>query len=216
MNYPVLVGVFSGVCCLGLLNILVYVYLRVRGLGLKRTRVKTMIVLGSGGHTAEMLKLISYMDLYKYAPRVYVVAETDSHSESKAIKQEMDMQDNLSEPKIFRIPRSREVGQSYFTSFLTTCYSFAFGIVAVLIHRPDVVLVNGPGTCIPIVVAATIFRCMGLISGKVIYIESIARVTRLSLSGKILYYLGWADSFEVMWKRLTQKYPRAHFAGRLY
>jgi beta-1,4-N-acetylglucosaminyltransferase len=46
-------------------------------------KVKTMIVLGSGGHTAEMLKLVGTIDLDRYTPRCYVVAATDHHSQTK-------------------------------------------------------------------------------------------------------------------------------------
>jgi hypothetical protein len=53
----------------------------------------------------------------------------------------------------------------------------------VLDHRPDVVLLNGPGTCIPIAAAALLLRLLGVCCGRVVYVESIARVYRLSLSG---------------------------------
>ena len=37
-----------------------------------------------GGHTSEMLRIISKMDLEFYTPRKYVVADTDGHSAEKA------------------------------------------------------------------------------------------------------------------------------------
>jgi beta-1,4-N-acetylglucosaminyltransferase len=51
---------------------------------------------------------------------------------------------------------------------------------------------------------------------SLIYIESIARVHRLSLSGKILYHLRLSDSLLVQWPELQAKYPRAHYAGRVF
>ncbi len=51
---------------------------------------------------------------------------------------------------------------------------------------------------------------------KVIYIESIARTKKLSLSGKILYKLRLADLILVQWKELAEKLPGTKFAGRLY
>ena len=44
-------------------------------------------------------------------------------------------------------------------------------------------LVNGPGTCIPICASAWLARLLGVAGGRVVYVESIARVYRLSLSG---------------------------------
>ena len=42
--------------------------------------VRTMIVLGSGGHTAEMLTLLQGLDFRLYGPREYVLATTDHTS----------------------------------------------------------------------------------------------------------------------------------------
>ena len=52
--------------------------------------------------------------------------------------------------------------------------------------------------------------------GQIIYFESIARVSSLSLSGKILYDLRLADLFFVQWPDLQQRFPRALYAGRLF
>lgn len=52
--------------------------------------VKTMIVLGSGGHTAEMLMLLESMDRAFYCPRVYVAANTDHMSATRALSREQE------------------------------------------------------------------------------------------------------------------------------
>ena len=46
-------------------------------------RVRTVVVLGSGGHTTEMMKMISSLDSQIYTPRIYFIAETDKFSLSK-------------------------------------------------------------------------------------------------------------------------------------
>ena len=43
------------------------------------------------------------------------------------------------------IPRSREVGQSYLSSILSTLKAFANCITMVYKERPSLLLVNGPG-----------------------------------------------------------------------
>lgn len=48
---------------------------------------------------------------------------------------------------------------------------------------------------------------------QIVYVESLARVDTLSVSGKLLYYV--ADRFLVQWPELKEKYPRAEFYGRL-
>eukprot|EP00879_Flechtneria_rotunda_P025794 GHRR01027441.1.p2 GENE.GHRR01027441.1~~GHRR01027441.1.p2 ORF type:complete len:104 (+),score=23.07 GHRR01027441.1:593-904(+) len=83
----------TSLVCLLALHILVFVcrtaYLLLRHSPLKpKGPVRTMIVLGSGGHTAEMLMLVESMDKQFYNPRVYVVAETDKMSAKRALTQE--------------------------------------------------------------------------------------------------------------------------------
>lgn len=50
----------------------------------RKSSAKIVIVLGSGGHTAEMLRLIKPLNFDKYTRRVYVVSSGDTLSEGKA------------------------------------------------------------------------------------------------------------------------------------
>ncbi len=59
-------------------------------------------------------------------------------------------------------------------------------------------------------------RILGLASTQIVYVESIARTRRFSLSAKLLYHLRMADLLFVQWEHLAKTYPRAVFAGRLY
>ncbi|KAG2492187.1 hypothetical protein HYH03_009435 [Edaphochlamys debaryana] len=185
----------------------------------KRTKpAKTLVVLGSGGHTAEMLMLMDSMPLQLYSPRTYVVAATDPMSGNKALTREQKWQKTTSPTGfvVHQIPRSREVGQSYITSIGTTLYSLVFAFGLVFLERPEMVLVNGPGTCIPICAAAFVYRVLGLGRAQIVYVESIARTRRFSLSAKLLYHLRMADLLFVQWEALAKTYPRAVYAGRLY
>ena len=95
--------------------------------------LKTLVVLGSGGHTTEMLHLIKNLNQDRYDPVVLVIATSDrtslrrvqAYPHSLPIKNKDNLTENINEC-IFRIPRSREVGQSYWTSILSTIYSFFF------------------------------------------------------------------------------------------
>jgi len=46
-------------------------------------RIPTMVVLGSGGHTTEILRLSSALNSEVYQPRSYVIADSDVRSEEK-------------------------------------------------------------------------------------------------------------------------------------
>nr|GEV28276.1 UDP-N-acetylglucosamine transferase subunit ALG14 homolog [Tanacetum cinerariifolium] len=88
-----------------------------------------------------------------------------------------------------QIYRSREVGQSYITSVGTTLLAIGHALWLMVKIRPQVILCNGPGTCIPICAIAFVFKILGIRWSYIFYVESIARVKRLSLSGLLLYKL---------------------------
>lgn len=114
----------------------------------------------------------------------------------------------------YAIPRSREVGQSYVTSVFTTLWALAGTVSLVWRIRPDLVLCNGPGTCVPVCAAAFLGRFLGVWSPRILFVESACRVHSLSLSGRILYST-LADSFLVQWPDLHRKYPATTLTGLL-
>lgn len=155
----------------------------------------------------------------RFCPRFYVAAATDNMSLQKAYLLEENVF-NLSGGKggstqFLQIYRSREVGQSYITSIGTTFLALVHALWLMIRIRPQVVLCNGPGTCVPLCVIAFLFKMVGVRWSSVFYVESIARVRKLSLSGLLLYKLRIADQFFVQWPQLQRKYPRAHYVGCL-
>ncbi|KPP77697.1 UDP-N-acetylglucosamine transferase subunit ALG14-like, partial [Scleropages formosus] len=176
--------------------------------------VSVLAVAGSGGHTTEILRLMESLSA-SYSPRHYVIADTDHMSEDKictleAAKNTSDLQKNFT---IHRIPRSREVRQAWSSSVLSTANALLYSVPLVFRLRPDMVLCNGPGTCVPLCVAALFLGLLGLKKVLIVYVESICRVETLSLSGKILYYL--SDYFFVQWSTLKDKYPGSIYMGRI-
>lgn len=137
---------------------------------------------------------------------------------------------------LLRIPRARRVHQSYLTSPFTTLYSLAYclwhiSLSPLLVARrdqrcfADLILLNGPGSCVPIACAAFLprvssSRCritesrpadvltlsrprrqlLALPSPSLVYIESLARTRRLSVSAKLVRPL--VDRFFVQWETL--------------
>ena len=180
---------------------------------LKKT-ARVLVVMGSGGHTLEMLKLIKNLNQNLYQPRLYVIAEADNFSKYK-IEEFEKMSKTISNDNfiILEIPRSRKVNQSYFTSVITTLYSTLKSVPIVFNFKPDLILCNGPGTCVPICGVGFLLNTLFLSKTKIIFIESICRTKTLSLSGKILLYL--ANVVIVQWLELYKKYPKTLFLGRL-
>ena len=106
------------------------------------TTLSTMVVFGSGGHTAEMLKMIRALSTKQYGPFYFILAQTDGTSKGSIDAARLPFAVTAS---IFTIFRSREVHQGWVLTFFTTLYSLFQSFLLVARLRPDVLLVNGPG-----------------------------------------------------------------------
>lgn len=195
-----------------------YYYLTNMGSMVRVKRKKpasTLVVLGSGGHTAEMMTIVKQLNKKNYSPRHYILASTDSTSESKVLNYE-EPTTSKNDYEIFRISRSRHVGQSYLTSAFTTIRSIWQCIPLVYHLQPDLVLCNGPGTCVPICLIAFMLKVFAAIDVqcKIVFVESYCRVKTVSLSGKILAWI--ADGFVVQWPQLANYSPKVKYFGRLF
>ena len=168
-------------------------------------RIATLVVLGSGGHTAEMLRLIADFDFDRYGPLTLVTAATDTTSRAKA-ERELP-REALATARWAAIPRAREVGQSFGSSVPSTLKALFACVHLIWTAAPELVLVNGPGTCVPVAVLGRLF------GSRVIFVESWCRVESLSLTGRIMYWV--AHRFVVHWPELARRYPRAEYLGRI-
>ncbi|KAG8468085.1 hypothetical protein KFE25_007137 [Diacronema lutheri] len=185
----------------------------------REKHVRVLAVLGSGGHTAEMLRLLtSLCQREEYAHVEFVLADTDLSSRASAelLRERLVHTERPFPPVSFRvIPRSREVGQSYLSSVLTTLRALVGTIATVSASRADLVLCNGPGTCLPVCLVARALTLVTLRPTVIVYVESMARVRSLSLTGRIVWKLGIADAFFVQWECLAARHPGTVFRGRL-
>ncbi|KAE8453107.1 hypothetical protein EG329_012294 [Mollisiaceae sp. DMI_Dod_QoI] len=193
-----------------------------------------VIVLGSGGHTAEMMSLLRDIDPRRYFHRTYIVSSGDSFSTSKAHEIERTIQlkyrssaDNPTEAEEFDsctgiwdvkvVPRARKIHQPLYTTpfssiwCLVKClhalHSTAKTSRAAPGEYPDVIITNGPATAVIVILAAAILKFFAIVplnKMKTIYVESWARVRTLSLSGKILLRAGICDRFLVQWEILAK------------
>lgn len=75
-------------------------------------------------------------------------------------------------------------------------------------EKPDVIICTGVLATIPMCLTAKMFR------KKVVYIESFAKVTTPTSTGKLLYK--FADRFYVQWESMKEIYPNAMCLGGIY
>lgn len=74
-------------------------------------------------------------------------------------------------------------------------------------ERPDIIVSTGALATVPAIVLGRLF------GARVIYIESQARTSSLSLTGRLAR--GFADVFFVQWEHLSEAVPGAIFRGML-
>jgi len=221
-----------------------------------------MIVLGSGGHTTEMLSMLQRsvsdpnpaqkLNWKDYSYRTWVVGSGDSISAERAKEFEemaLSMQEDLSAGKVKRatdigpgkyeiktVPRAREIHQPLLTSPISSVKCMMACRDVLLAHTtdtrdghagkageidfPDVILCNGPATATIMVFTSVLLRffdtkgCSTRGKLRTIYVESWARVKRLSLSGRLLCRV--VDRFLVQWPQLEKAAGgRAQYMGVL-
>lgn len=75
-------------------------------------------------------------------------------------------------------------------------------------EKPEVVISTGALATVPMCIIAKVFR------KKLIFIESFAKITSPTLTGKLLYK--FADQFYVQWGDMIKVYPNAIYKGGIY
>ncbi|KAK4949793.1 UDP-N-acetylglucosamine transferase subunit [Elasticomyces elasticus] len=236
---------------------------RPRGLPSHPTHL--LVVLGSGGHTAEMLNILSQNPGLQndFTHRTYVVSSGDDFSALKAHEFEKQLlsylaSTNISTPEstaskydVVTVRRARRVHQSILTTPISSlvCLSDCFAVLTGSHYDikparpsrnkyPDLILTNGPGTGVIVVLASLLLLFLGyggpstvstsanskdadkqdLLAGsgqmRSIFIESWARVKTLSLSGRLLKPL--VNRFIVQWPELVKSEgDRVEYIGPL-
>ncbi|KAL6305061.1 glycosyltransferase family 1 protein [Sparassis latifolia] len=215
-------------CCLRLYAILPEGKKVIRRTRRRSETCSLAVFLGSGGHTSEVISLLSSLDFSRYTPRTYYIGEGDTLSMKKAIVLEsLKVVDYASSsvqslvPYTFvTLPRARRVHQPLLTTPITALRSLAVCVYhttfAPLLPNaisPEVLIVNGPGTCFVLCLATYVNKFVGLTHPALIYVESFARVRTLSLSGKLLRPL--VDRFIVQWPDLLRDGKKGDYRGWL-
>lgn len=174
-----------------------------------------MIFLGSGGHTGEMMRILANVDLNNFN-RTWVTSSGDSTSILKCKKYEDErLTSGQNKLDYLVLHRARTVGESIILSVFSTVRSLISTIKHLyeLPQFPSILLLNGPGTSVPLAYIIFLLKFLGLCKTRIIYIESLARVKQLSVSGLLI--LPITDRFIVQWKQLAVKYKRAEYYGIL-
>ena len=152
-------------------------------------KIKICFAASSGGHYEQLLMLKPLMEKYDS----FILSEkTLYNAEVKNQKMYFLKQVNRKEKL-----------------FIFSMIQNAFASLKIYFkEKPNVVICTGVLAMIPM---CLLVKFTG---GKLIYIESFAKVTSPTLSGKLLYK--FADRFYVQWESMLRIYPNAIYLGGIY
>lgn len=150
---------------------------------------KICFAASSGGHYEQLLMLKPLMEKY----RSFVITEKTQY------KSVVDGQ------KMYYMKQVNRKEKTFILAMLINAFKSLFIFIK---ERPDVVITTGVLAMIPISLLAKIFR------KKLVYIESFAKITSPTETGKFLYK--YADRFYVQWESMKEFYPDAVYLGGIY
>lgn len=151
--------------------------------------MKIVFAASSGGHFEQLMMLKPLMEKYD---SFILTEKTDYSVGTQDINVVYLKQINRKEP-LFII----KLIANTFSSFRVF-----------MKEKPDVMITTGVLAIIPFALIMKLFK------KKLIYIESFAKVTSKTLSGKLLYK--FADQFYVQWEEMLKLYPNAIYKGGIY
>lgn len=149
---------------------------------------KVCFAASSGGHFEQLMMLRPLMEEYQS----FIVTEKTSYNIKSKFKTYYMTQVNRKEKTfIFKM----------LVNTIKSIYIF-------IKERPDYMITTGVLAIIPLSFIIKIFR------KKLIYIESFAKITSPTLTGRLLYK--HADRFYVQWEKMLEVYPNAIYKGGIY
>ncbi|CEI65476.1 hypothetical protein FVEN_g8745 [Fusarium venenatum] len=185
-----------------------------------------LFVMGSGGHTKEMLMMMDdgYCSFQNFHRR-YLISSGDTMSANHVVDYEAELgalcTAKGTQPGSYdtiTVTRARQIHQSLLTTPFTALLSILDIFPALMnppandtgarVRYPTCIFTNGPATGFFVGLAAHLLKLLHVVpetSMHIIYIESWARITTLSLTGKLFYYTGIANVL-VQHKEVAEKY----------
>lgn len=146
-----------------------------------------LLVASSGGH---LLQLVQLLEVWPSDQRVWVAFDT------------ADARSLLRGEQVWYAhhPTNRSVRN--------LLRNFVLAVRLIRKVRPRAVVTTGAGVAVPFCYVGRLF------GSRVVYIESMARISQPSLTGRLVYPI--ATSFFVQWPELQARFRRARYEGQLF
>ena len=158
--------------------------------GMKK-RKKVLFISSLGGHLTQLLQLKPLFKEYDY----HIITEKSIITEDLSQQYEMSFLAYGARNYLFKY-------------IFKLSYNIIKSFYYFLREKPDVIVTTGAHTAVPICYIAKMF------GKKVIFIESFAKTSTPTISGKLVYPI--ADLFIVQWQEMKKYYPKAIYGGSIY
>lgn len=156
---------------------------------MRNKRKKLCFAASSGGHYEQLMMLEPLMKKYES----FVVTEKTFYKTT------------IKDEKMYYMLQVNRKEASFISRMIINAFK---SLRIFIIEKPDVIITTGVLAMIPLCLLAKLF------GKKIIYIESFAKVTTPTETGKLMYRL--ADQFYVQWKPMLKVYPKAIYLGGIY
>lgn len=150
---------------------------------------KICFAASSGGHFEQIMMLKPLMEKY------------DSFILTEKTKYDVN-------GKIANMKYLRQVNRKEWNWLFAIAYNTIKSLFIFLKEKPDMIVCTGALAMLPMCIICKIFK------KKLIFIESFAKITSPTQTGKFLYK--YADEFYVQWKSMLNVYPNAKYLGGIY
>lgn len=150
--------------------------------------LKICFAASSGGHYEQIMMLKPLMEKY------------DSFILTEKTKYDVNV-DN-------KVHYLKQVNRKEWNWILATLFNIVKSFIIYVKEKPNVIICTGALAMLPMCLICKIFK------KKLIFIESFAKVTSPTQTGKFLYR--YADEFYVQWKSMLEVYPNAKYIGGIY
>ncbi len=155
----------------------------------EKQKIRICFAASSGGHFEQLMMLRPLMEQYDS----FVVTEKTVYAtDVKGIE------------TYYMVQVNREERSCFWKLLVNTVKSLKLYFA----KKPDVIICTGVLAMIPLCLICKLF------GKKLIFIESFAKVTSPTKSGKLLYR--FADQFYVQWPQMLEVYPDAIYVGGIY
>lgn len=157
---------------------------------MKKKNIKICFAASTGGHFEQLMMLKPLIEKYDS----FIITEKTSYSVNKKDERKTYYMNQVNRKEITFI----------FNMIINTFKSLWIFIK----ERPDYMITTGVLATIPMALIVKLF------GKKLIYLESFAKITSPTMTGKLLYK--YADRFYVQWEKMLEVYPKAVYKGGIY